>query len=102
MFERQWAMRLLDRVMKDLRASYERSGQSAIFDEMREYLSGGSTEESYAAPAARLGLTTAAVKVAAYRLRERYRERLRDAVRETVESPDGVKEEIEYLFRVFR
>jgi RNA polymerase sigma-70 factor (ECF subfamily) len=101
-FERQWALQLLESVMNDLRAAYERNGKAGLFDELRDYLSGGSTEESYAAPAARLGLSEGTVKVAAFRLRERYRERLRAAVTETVESPDGVNEELEYLFRVFR
>lgn len=101
-FDRQWALQLLDRVMSSLRASYARNGKSALFDEIRDYLTGGSVEESYAAPAARLGLTEGAVKAAAFRLRERYRELLRDTVMETVESPDGVNAEIEYLFRVFQ
>ncbi len=101
-FDRQWALQLLDRVMLRLRTIYEKAGKAALFDELRDYLTGGSVEESYAAPAARLGLSEGTVKVAAFRLRERYRTRLREAVMETIESPEGVNEEIEYLFRVFQ
>lgn len=101
-FDRQWALQLLDRVMLRLRAIYEKAGKAALFDELRDYLTGGSTEESYAAPAARLGLSEGTVKVAAFRLRERYRTRLREAVMETIDSPEGVNEEIEYRFRVFQ
>ncbi len=102
MFDRQWAMQLLDRVTAELRTAYDRAGKVALFDELRGYLAGGSSDESYAAPAARLGIAEGAVKVAAFRLRERFRTRLRGAVMETIESPDGVNEEINYLFRVFQ
>jgi DNA-directed RNA polymerase specialized sigma24 family protein len=102
MFDRHWAMQLLDRVMEELRATYELTGKAALFDELREYLSGGSAEESYAAPAARLGLSEGAVKVAAFRLRERFRVRLSEVVQETICSPEEVTEEIQYLFQVFQ
>jgi DNA-directed RNA polymerase specialized sigma24 family protein len=102
MFDRHWAMQLLDRVVAELRATYAEAGKAALFDELREYLSGGSTEESYAGPAGRLGISEGAVKVAAFRLRERFRERLSAVVRETIEVPEDVTEEIQYLFRVFQ
>lgn len=101
-FDRQWAIQLLERVMRGLRASYEKAGKAALFDELRDYLSGGSVEESYGASAARLGMKESAVKVAAFRLRERYRERLRTEVRDTLDSPDAVDEEIRWLFQVFQ
>jgi DNA-directed RNA polymerase specialized sigma24 family protein len=101
-FDRQWAMQLLDRVMHGLRDSYEKAGKAALFDELRDYLSGGSVEESYGASAARLGMKESAVKVAAFRLRERYRERLRTEVLDTLDSPDAVDEEIRWLFQVFQ
>ena len=102
MFDRHWAMQLLDRVMEELRATYDLSGKAALFDELREYLSGGSAEESYAGPASRLGLSEGAVKVAAFRLRERFRVRLSEVVRETISAPAEVAEEIQYLFHVFQ
>jgi len=100
-FDRQWAMQLLNQVMLDLREMYVKSGKHELFDELREYITGGSTDESYAASAERLGMSEGAVKVAAFRLRERYRERLRATVQETVSSPEEVNDEISWLFRVF-
>lgn len=101
-FDRQWAMQLLDRVMQGLREIYAKAGKSELFDELRGYITGGCADESYGASAQRLGMNEGTVKVAAFRLRERYRERLRAAVLETVESPEGVAEEIAWLFRVFQ
>lgn len=101
-FDRQWALQLLERVMRGLQADYEKSGKATLFAELRDYITGGSEEESYSASSERLGMTLSAVKVAAFRLRERYRQRLREVVLETIESADGLNEEIDYLFRVFR
>lgn len=101
-FDRQWAVQLLRQVMLELREIYVKAGKQELFDELREYITGGSTEESYGEAAGRLGMSEGAVKVAAFRLRERYRERLRAAVLETVSCAEEVEDEIDWLFRVFR
>ena len=103
LFDRQWAVQLLEEVMNCLRAIYVKSGREELFDEVREYITAsGSTQVSYAGSALRLGMNESAVKVAAFRLRERYRNQLRKAVEETVGSSDAVDEEIDWLFRVFQ
>ena len=101
-FDRQWAVQLLHQVMLDLRDVYLKAGKEELFDELRDYISGGSTDESYGEAAGRLGMSEGAVKVAAFRLRERYRERLRATVLETVACAEEVPDEIDWLFRVFR
>ncbi len=101
-FDRQWAMQILEQVMGELREIYFKAGKGELFEELREYISGASQEESYAASAERLGMSEGAIKVAAFRLRERYRERLRAAVTDTVGSAEEVTDEINWLFRVFR
>ena len=100
-FDRQWALQLLDRVMEGLRDTCAKAGKADLFDELRDYLSGGSQEDSYGESAARLGVSANTVKSAAFRLRERYRERLRAEVLDTLGSPEGVEEEIGWLLRVF-
>ncbi len=101
-FDRQWAVQLLRQVMLELREIYVKAGKQELFDELREYITGGSTEESYGEAAGRLGMSEGAVKVAAFRLRERYRERLRAAVLETVSCAEEVEDETDWLLRVFR
>ena len=56
--------------------------------------------QRYAALAAQLGITEAAVKMAVSRLRERYREFLKEEIGHTVASPGEADEEVRYLFRV--
>jgi RNA polymerase sigma factor (sigma-70 family) len=96
LFERRWALTLLDGVLAGLRAEYVTAGQEPLFDRLKSSLTGEAG--SYADLAAELGMTEGAVKVAAHRLRRRYRDRLRAAIAETVETDDDVEAEIRDLF----
>jgi RNA polymerase sigma-70 factor (ECF subfamily) len=96
-FERQWALTLLEQVLARLQAEMTADGKAALFDALKAHLTGdGAT--GYATTAGRLGTTEGAVKVAAYRLRQRYRELLREEIAQTVAGPDEIEEEIRYLF----
>ncbi len=96
-FERQWALTLLDQVLARLHAEMASEGKAALFDAMKGHLTGSQTV-SYARTAAGLGMTEGAVKVAAHRLRQRYRELLREEISQTVAGPDEIEEEVRYLF----
>jgi RNA polymerase sigma factor (sigma-70 family) len=96
-YERQWAIALLNRVMDRLQRDMERNGQARQFQILREFI-GGSGESSYAAPAAELGMTESAARMAASRLRGRYRELLKEEISHTVSSPAEVDDEIRQLF----
>jgi RNA polymerase sigma factor (sigma-70 family) len=96
-FERQWALTLLEQVLAQLQAEMTANGKAALFDAMKAHLTGAQTT-GYAATAARLGMTEGAVKVAAHRLRRRYRELLREEIAQTVPSPDEIEDEIRHLF----
>ena len=96
-FEQQWALTLLDQVLAGLRAEMTADGKAALFDALKDHLT-GSQAVGYATTAARLGMTEGAVKVAAHRLRQRYRELLREEIAQTVASPDEIEEEVRYLF----
>ena len=99
LFERQWALRLLEEVMTLLKAEYAAAGQAALFEQLRFGLTGDRSTLPYAEHAARLGMTEGAVKVAVHRLRQRYRARLREEIAHTVASPEEVEEELRFLFR---
>lgn len=96
LFERRWALTLLDDVLAGLQAEYATAGQELLFDRLKSSLTGEAGP--YADLAAELGMTEGAVKVAAHRLRRRYRDRLRAAIAETVETDDDVEAEIRDLF----
>ena len=98
LFDRQWAVTLLERCLDQLKQAYQGEDQKALYDELKSYLVGDSSTSSYAEVAARLGMSEGAVKKAAQRLRERYRTIVRKQIRATVEGPEQVEDEIRELF----
>jgi len=99
LFERQWALTLMERVVDHLREDFERSGKADHFDRLRPFLSG---EADYAGTAAAVGMSEGALRVAVHRLRKQLKQRLHDEIAETVAEPGDVNDEIRYLIEVLR
>lgn len=97
-FERRWALTLLDQVLRRLRADYVRDGKEKLFEQLKPTLTEASRAVAYVEMAVRLDMTEGAVKVAVHRLRQRYRELLRAEIAETVAGADEVDAEIRNLF----
>jgi RNA polymerase sigma-70 factor (ECF subfamily) len=97
LFERRWALTLLDHVLAGLDAEMARSDKRALYERLRPALLGQGEGPSYQAIAEELGLTVAAVKMAAHRLRGRYRDRLREEIARTVADPSEIDGEIQAL-----
>jgi RNA polymerase sigma-70 factor (ECF subfamily) len=97
LFQRHWALALLDQALGRLRGEYEAAHKEALFDALKGSLSGEGTR-AYGELARELGLTESAVKTAAHRLRKRYGELLRQQVRDTVATEADVDDEVRALF----
>jgi RNA polymerase sigma factor (sigma-70 family) len=97
LFERQWALTVLDQVLLRLRAGFAAEGKETVFNRLKQFLTGGRESGSYAQVAADLEMSEGAVKTAVHRLRRRYRQLLRDEIAQTVAGPEEVDGEIEYL-----
>jgi RNA polymerase sigma-70 factor (ECF subfamily) len=100
LFERRWALTLLDHVLAGLDAEMARSDKWALYERLRPALLGQGEGPSYQAIADELGLTVGAVKMAAHRLRGRYRDRLREEIARTVADPSAIDAEIQALLAV--
>lgn len=98
LYERRWALALLQQVMSQLKADYVRDNKADVFDALKGTLTGEGASGGYAQIAARLATTEGAIKVAVHRLRRRYRELLRSEIAHTVSRPEEVDEEIRALF----
>lgn len=98
-FERQWAMTLLETVVKRLQAEYDSAGKGALFLALRFAIMGDKSDVPYTRLAADLGLSEEALRVSVHRLRQRYRQMLRDEIAQTVATPEEVDEEIRHLFQ---
>jgi len=97
-FERRWALTLLEQVLRRLREEYAASGRTQLFEQLKPTLTEASRTVKYAAIAEQLGTTEGAVKVAVHRLRHQYRELLRAEIAETVSKPEEVEDELRNLF----
>ena len=97
-YERRWALTLLEQTLSRLREECRATDKTQLFDELKGVLSGEESERTYAEIAARLGMTEGAVKAAVHRLRQRYGTLLREEIAQTVASPEEIDEEIRHLF----
>ncbi len=97
-FERQWALTLLERALTQLHVEFETRGRIELFDGLKMFLGGQKSTVPYRELAAPLKLSEGAVKVAVHRMRRRYRALLREEVRQTIGAAEDVDEELRQLF----
>jgi RNA polymerase sigma factor (sigma-70 family) len=97
LYDRQWAMTLLERALGRLETEHQRLGKSAEFEVYGPALTAERGDIPYATMAAQLGLSEPAVRMAVHRLRKRFREVFREEIAQTVADPNEVEEEIRYL-----
>lgn len=100
LFDRHWALTLLDRAFEQLEADFSKKGKERNFAELKRFLSAEGSADEYAAVAKRLDMTPKAAPVAVHRLRHRYREIIREQVAHTVEKADAVDQEMHYLLEL--
>jgi RNA polymerase sigma-70 factor (ECF subfamily) len=96
-FERRWALTLLEQVLRRLRAEYVSSGKDHLFEALKAALVDPGEAAGYRDIGCALGMSEGAVKVAVHRLRKRYRELLVDEIAQTVASPADVDDELHAL-----
>ena len=98
LFERRWALTLLEQVFARLKSEYTASGKAELFAKLEPLITGEITPGLYAELAAALGMKEEAVRVALSRARRRFGEVLRNEIAQTVASPAEVEDEIRHLF----
>ncbi|MCW5550579.1 MAG: RNA polymerase sigma factor [Verrucomicrobiae bacterium] len=97
LYDRDWALALLERVIARLQKECAAAGKAELFERTKDFLTVGEAAIPYAQAAERLNLNEGAVRVAVHRLRKRYRELLRDEIAQTLSDPAQVKEELRSL-----
>ena len=100
LFERRWALTLLESVLARLEEEHRREGKEPWMETMRSALTTDSGAIDYHEMARKLGATETAARVAVHRLRQRYRQLIRAEVASTVASSLEVEAEMRHLFRV--
>lgn len=100
-FERQWAITVMETVLLALKERYEKKGQLELFLALRPYVMVTTSPDSVSAVAKTLGMTDAAVRVATHRLKQRYAELFRETVRSTLGRDEDLEEEVRWLMAAF-
>jgi DNA-directed RNA polymerase specialized sigma24 family protein len=101
LYDRAWAVTLLERVIAQLREESAREGKSKLFEQLKPFLMVGKGAIPYGEAAAALELNEGATRVAVHRLRRRYRELLRKEIGQTLSDSGAVEEEMRALFSAF-
>jgi RNA polymerase sigma factor (sigma-70 family) len=99
-YERRWALTLLEQVLSRLGEEYRAAGNASLFDQLKSLLAGESDQPSQASAASELDMTENALRQAFHRLRRRYRQLLREEIGHTVAVPGDVEEELRHLIGV--
>ena len=97
-YERQWALALLEVVVQTLCTEYDAAGKSELFLSLRFTIAGNRQAVPYAELAGTLKMSEPSIRVAVHRLRRRYREVLRQQIAQTVTGPEEVEAELQALF----
>ncbi len=97
LFDRKWALTLLDRALTALAEEHKAAGKSDQFEALKPWLTGDTENISQAHAAGQLNLNEGAVKVAIHRLRRRFREVIKNEIGQTVNDRAQVDEELHYL-----
>lgn len=100
LFERRWAITLLDQVLGRLKQEFTDAGKRELFNHLQPFLVEGTGAKTYAEAAREAGTTEEALKKAVQRMRRRYHQLFREEIAQTVASPEGVEEELRYLCAV--
>ena len=101
-YERRWALTVLDQVLARLEKEYQVAGNAPLFAELKELLGDEPDRISQAEIAAQLDMTENAVKQAFHRFRQRYRQFLREEIAHTVATPGDIEDELRHLIAVLR
>jgi len=99
LFDRRWALILLDRALTQVGQDYAETNKAALFENLKGFLTGDSSGIPYAQIARTMDMTEGAVKVAVHRLRRHFRDALVEQIAETVSDPADIDAEITYLMK---
>ncbi len=102
LYERAWAITLLERARLRLANEYTAAGKDDLYERLKVFPVAGKNDQSFGLASAELGMSVGALKAAVHRMRSRYRELVREEVAHTVADPSELQAEARYLIAVIR
>lgn len=102
LYERRWALSLIEQAMNRLRAEYATAGKAHEFEQLKGFLAAAKADAPQAELAAKLGRSEGALRVEVHRLRKCFRRLFREEVGQTVAAEEDVDEELRHLLAVLK
>jgi RNA polymerase sigma factor (sigma-70 family) len=102
LYERRWALTLMEQVLRRLKDEYRNAGNVALFDSLKQLLPDEPGAPSRTEIASQLGMTENALRQAYHRFRHRYQLLLREEISHTVAIASDVGDELRHLITVLR
>jgi RNA polymerase sigma-70 factor (ECF subfamily) len=102
LYERRWALTLMEQVLNRLKTEYRATGNETLFDSLKQMLSDEPGAPARSEIAARLGMKENALRQAFHRFRYRYQVVLRQEISHTVAGPEEIEDELRHLIAVLR
>jgi len=101
-YERRWALTLLEQALGRLEEEYRVAGKAPLFEKLKHTLTNEPDRPSQAEIAQGMSMSENAVKQAFHRLRQRYRLLLREEIAHTVAVPGDVEDELRHFIHVLQ
>jgi len=102
LYERRWALTLMEQVLRRLKDEYRTAGNAVLFDSLKQLLPDEPAAQSRTEIALQLGMTDNALRQAFHRFRYRYQLLLREEISHTVAVASDVEDELRHLIAVLR
>ena len=102
LYERRWALTLMEQVLRRLKDEYSAAGNAVLFDSLKQLLPDEPGAQSRVEIASQLGMTDNALRQAFHRFRHRYQLLLREEISHTVAIASDVEDELRHLIAVLR
>jgi RNA polymerase sigma factor (sigma-70 family) len=101
-YERRWALTLMEQVLRRLKDEYFAADNAAVFDSLKQLLPDEPGAPSRAEIASQLGMTDNALRQALHRFRHRYQALLREEIANTVAITSDIEDELRHLISLLR
>ena len=98
-FDRQWALTIVETAMSALHAEAKHRGDQQEFEVLRPWLVPSEDRALASSSARSLDMTDGAFKVAVHRLRKRFRQLVMDQIASSLDGPEALQEELDYLIQ---
>ena len=100
-FERRWAVSLMENAIAKLRDEYRARDQAKLFEAISGYLQHRPGAEGYRKTAESMQTSVAAVKMHVHRLRKRFGDLYREEVMQTLDGTSDLDEELAHVRALF-